>query len=320
MREWKYWTRNKLQILAGYLSAFNTASKTWPERLYIDLMAGDPVNRDKDTHEEFDGSARLAVGAKPGFTRLAICEKPEKAAALKADLAERFPGDNRYRVYAGDSNVTIDQVLRELAPWRRAPTFAFVDQQSAEAHWETLRKLATFRPGNRKTEIWILTSPASTARGVKGTSSREFAERVDRLYGTNGWRRIQTARDTHEISPDDYREEMVNLLRWRLQTDFGYAITERIPMHMPSYMPIYDMVFATDHPVGQKIMTHLYRTAANREPRMIAEIEHVRRERTMDQLGVTGLFDETPFRQEDPVTYLEWTSTKPWDPTSRPWW
>jgi three-Cys-motif partner protein len=92
MREWKYWTRNKLQILAGYLSAFNTASKTWPERLYIDLMAGDPVNRDKDTHEEFDGSARLAVGAKPGFTRLAICEKPEKAAALKADLAERFPG------------------------------------------------------------------------------------------------------------------------------------------------------------------------------------------------------------------------------------
>ena len=26
MREWQYWTRNKLSILAGYLPAFNIAS------------------------------------------------------------------------------------------------------------------------------------------------------------------------------------------------------------------------------------------------------------------------------------------------------
>jgi hypothetical protein len=49
MREWNYWTRNKLQILSGYLPTFNTASKRSRERLYIDLMAGDPVNRDRRT-------------------------------------------------------------------------------------------------------------------------------------------------------------------------------------------------------------------------------------------------------------------------------
>ena len=55
MREWQYWTRNKLSILAGYLPAFNVASsKRSPERLYIDLMAGEPFNRDKETGEEFD--------------------------------------------------------------------------------------------------------------------------------------------------------------------------------------------------------------------------------------------------------------------------
>jgi len=44
MREWQYWTRNKLSILAGYLPAFNVASsKRSPERLYIDLMAGEPL-------------------------------------------------------------------------------------------------------------------------------------------------------------------------------------------------------------------------------------------------------------------------------------
>ena len=79
MREWQYWTRNKLEILAGYLPAFNTASKRSSERLYIDLMAGQPTNRDKITREEFDGSARLALSATPHFTRLAFCEMPDKA-------------------------------------------------------------------------------------------------------------------------------------------------------------------------------------------------------------------------------------------------
>ena len=47
-------------------------------------------------------------------------------------------------------------------------------------------------------------------------------------------------------------------VRWQLEQDLRYSMTARIPMNMPNNMPIYDMVFATDHPVGNKIMTHLY--------------------------------------------------------------
>jgi three-Cys-motif partner protein len=112
MREWQYWTRNKLSILAGYLPAFNVASsKRSPERLYIDLMAGEPFNRDKETGEEFDGSARLALSCTPPFTRIALCEMPQKAAALEKDLRARYPGRS-FRVYPGDCNETIEQV-----PW-----------------------------------------------------------------------------------------------------------------------------------------------------------------------------------------------------------
>jgi hypothetical protein len=92
MREWQYWTRNKLSILAGYLPAFNVASKKSPQRLSIDLMAGEPFNRDAQTGEEFDGSARLALSCAPPFTRIALCEMPQKAAALEKDLHARYPG------------------------------------------------------------------------------------------------------------------------------------------------------------------------------------------------------------------------------------
>jgi three-Cys-motif partner protein len=318
MREWQYWTRNKLEILAGYLPAFNTAAKDRsPERLYIDLMAGQPTNRDKVTGEEFDGSARLALSASPPFTRLAFCEMPDKAQALREDLRARFPG-RRFRIYPGDCNVTIDQVLSDLAPWRWAPTFVFADQQAAEIHWSALDKVASFKSGPRKAELWILMSPAMITKGVAGTNAAAFARRVDALYGTSNWRRIQEARDGALISAEIYRDEMVNLLRWRLEHVLNYQLTARIPMRMPSGMPIYDMLFATDHPLGDKIMTHLYRKAAEREPKMRQDAKAHSKKQRDEVLGRVGLFEIDP--STIPVETLSWERTSSWDPASRSWW
>jgi len=317
VREWQYWTRNKLQILAGYLPAFNHASNSSSERLYIDLMAGQPFNRVKATDELFDGSARLALAADPGFTRLAFCEQEPNASRLRTDLEERHPG-RQFTVYAGDCNETIDDVLRDLLPYRWAPTFAFVDQQAAEVHWETLGKLARFRSGQRKTELWILASPAMITKGVAGTNGAEFAAQVDRLYGTTAWRRVQEARRRESLTAEEYREEMVNLLRWRLETVLGYAATARIPMRLPTGMPIYDMVFATDHEVGTKIMSHLYRKAAEREPEMVAEARDRAARGREEKAGKLSLFDvPSPVT---PIDKLAWRPLLCWDPTRRPWW
>ena len=317
VREWQYWTRNKLEILAGYLPAFNTACQQWPDRVYIDLMAGEPVNVDAATGTRFDGSARLALGASPPFTRLAFCEMPETAVRLAADLRQVYPG-RHVRVYPGDCNTTIDEVLADLAPWRRMPTFVFVDQQAAEIRWETLAKIARFRADPRKAEIWILMSPAMIAKGVAGTNGSAFAARVDALFGNDTWRRIQTARRDGSLGPEEYRDEMVNLLRWQLEHDLRYGFTARIPMNMPNNMPIYDMVFATDVPVGNKIMTHLYRLAAEREPRMIQEARVRSMNQRDEKAGRVPLFDLDPV--DIPVSSLAWEPSACWDPSGQAWW
>jgi three-Cys-motif partner protein len=317
VREWQYWTRNKLEILAGYLPAFNTASKKSAERVYIDLMAGEPFNRDAQTGQVFDGSARLALSACPQFTRLSFCEMPRKASALESDLRERFP-DRDFRVYPGDCNETIAQVLADLHPWRWAPTFVFADQQAAEIRWDTLRKVAGFRAGDKKAELWLLMSPAMIAKGVAGTNGLSFASRVDALYGGSGWRRVQTARQRGAITAENYRDEMVNLLRWRLERGLGYAMTARIPMRMPSGMPIYDMVFATDHPVGDKIMTSLYRKAAERDPGMRQEAKAKAMTKRDMKSGQDALFEPSP--SSISVQTLAWSPTDSWDPASKAWW
>lgn len=305
-RGWSYWTRNKLEILQGYLPAFNTAAKRSSERVYIDLMAGEPENYDRDTGESFDGSARIALATRPGFTRFSFGEEVSKGARLKSDLDQRHPG-SPLRMYSGDCNVTIDQMLRDLHDVRWAPTFAFLDQQAAELHWETMAKLAGFRTGKTKAEQWILWSPAMIVKGVRGTNCDAFADRVDRLYGSDGWRQILAARSNELITPPQFRAEMVNLLRWQFERDLGYRYTIRIPMTMKNGTEIYDMVFATDHPAGLKIMSHLYRKAAEREPKM--------RQEAMDAASGQGaLF--SAYTGQIP----EWTSEPCWDPAERAWW
>lgn len=305
-RGWSYWSRNKLEILQGYLPAFNNASKSVEERIYIDLMAGEPENYDRDTHETFDGSARLALASDPGFTRFVFGEEPPKAERLRADLEQRHAGAP-FRVYPGDCNVTIDRMLAELDGVRWAPTFAFLDQQAAELHWETMAKLAAFRRAKYKAEQWILWSPAMIAKGVRGTNGDKFAARVDRLYGSARWRQVLAAREDDSITARQFRAELVNLLRWQFETQLGYAHTIRIPMTMKNGTDLYDMVFATDHPAGLKIMSYLYKKAAEREPRM-------KQEAIDAQSGQEALFSD----YTGPVP--EWKSEACWDPSERAWW
>ncbi|ABL79353.1 MULTISPECIES: three-Cys-motif partner protein TcmP [unclassified Nocardioides] len=314
-RGWSYWSRNKLEILTDYLPAFNSASKgKASERIYIDVMAGEPENHDRETGESFDGSARIAMAAAPGFTRFAFGEMPPKAAQLEADLEPRSAG-RPFKVYEGDCNATIKGMLADLSDVCWAPTFAFLDQQAAELHWETMAAIAAFRRGKTKAEQWILWSPAMLIKGLTGSNGDLYFARVDRMYGTNAWRRIFAARRREVITAEEFRAEMVNLIRWRLETKLGYLHTARIPMRMLNGVTIYDMVFATDHDVGLKIMSHLYAKAAEREPRMRQEA--IERSKQAPRYADDFLFDMQPAPNP---SVPKWRSEPCTDPTERDWW
>ena len=305
-----------MEILSGYLPAFTKAvSGKSSECIYLDLMAGQPKNVERYTGAEFDGSPVIAMKAVPPFSRLRFGElSVTRARALETHLLDAFPGDTRYKVVPGDCNATIDGILAGLSDVAWAPTFAFVDQQAAEVHWETIRKLAAFRQDRkfgRKAEIWILMSPTMVLKGVRGTNKEAFQERVDRLYGGGEWRQIQRAFDERKIVAGDYRQQMVNLMRWKFEHELGYSITHRIPMQMHNKLEIYDMVFATDHEVGDRIMQHLYNQAALREPEMMRQAKDAKS-------GQFALFDDSI--DDDKAGQRLWRPQPCWDPTGADWW
>ncbi|MBO0854566.1 MAG: three-Cys-motif partner protein TcmP, partial [Nocardia sp.] len=319
-RQWSYWTNNKLLILGDYVNAFNIASKSAKETVYLDLMAGQPENTARHTGEKIDGSPRRVLAADNGFTRHVFCELPDRATQLENTLRHDFP-DKNFRVFPGDCNRTIDSVLVHLRPFDRAPMFVFIDQQAAEVEWSTIVKVSQFKGPSARTkpELWLLVSPTFIARGVRGTNSERFREQVTRFYGTDKWLNIQTAREGNIITPDQYRDEMTNLIRFRLAQHLGYRYTQRIPMRMRNRTTIYDMVFATDHYAGDNIMKRLYAKAAAREPQMMAEAKQLAKIEQEEKTGKLTLFPP-PVVKPDLAGRVLWQPEDYWWPSSREWW
>ena len=160
-RDWGPWTVIKLDALERYFRAFTIASRKADRTLYLDLFGGRPENRSRHADGRvFHGSAVRAASTVPRFSRLIVSELDQKAAlAQRTSLAEL--AGRRAVVLTGDCNQVIPHHLTELAQndpdWRWAPTFALVDQFSAEAEWTTLQALASFKHprAHTKAEIFM---------------------------------------------------------------------------------------------------------------------------------------------------------------------
>lgn len=320
-RLWGIWTRGKLQILERYLRAFATASKAARERVYLDLFAGQEENVDRQTGEPIAGSARIALQVDdPPFTRAHFFERPANAARLAEQLRREFPG-RIIVMHSGDCNETITEALRRLRDARAAPTFAFIDPNGPDCRWETLVQLADHRRHERtKVEMWLLLPVALFIRTLPtdGTVVRPGdAARITAMYGADEWRHIYEARLTGRVEPADAREAYVNLMRWRLERELGYRWTHALEVRNQGGRSLYHMVFATDHPAGTTIMSHIYTLALQEFPAMRMQARDWVKEHAAPN-------QESLFTREEMSALLPSrdVNAPPYrhEPPSRPWW
>jgi three-Cys-motif partner protein len=292
-RAWGFWTEHKLDILTAYLNGFTSAAKNKASStVYLDLFAGQAQNESRLTGLPIDGSAVRALRATPPLSTVVLFELPPKAAALRAKLTVEFPGRD-IRVLEGDCNARIDAALAGLSRLRWAPTFAFIDQQGTEIRWETLVKLAEHKRGsNYKVELWLLVAHAQLPRGlgVRRETDEAFATRVDAMLGCTDWREAYRARIDGELDGTQFRAELTNWMRWRLEQTLGYRHTHAFELRNVSGSPVYSMVFATDNDAGNRIMSHLYGQAAKEHPRMREEALAARSAKREEETGEGGLF------------------------------
>jgi three-Cys-motif partner protein len=309
-RSWGWWTEQKLDILGDYLAAFTRASTTAGATVYLDLFAGQAQNISRSRTEHLiRGSARRALETRPPFTVLRFFELDSQAAGLKAALEAEYPDSrSRFKVVPGDCNKTTGAVLAGLADLNWAPTFAFLDQQSTEVQWSTLQQLARHKRQDKwKTELWLLCASGLLPRGLRLRTEAidsTTAGRITAMFGTDMWTDALDATRAGELSPADFRSELTNLMRWRLEQALGYKTTLVFKVTNTSGSEIFDMIFATDHWAGEKIMKDVYTAAERRQPALRRKAQLQRRQAKEESQGRYGMFDLDEFAPDKPDSSL----------------
>lgn len=319
-RPWGFWTESKLDMLSAYLPAFTRACSRAPTTVYLDLFAGQAANISRDTGKPIDGSVRRALLTTPQFHVVRGFElNANRAASLQHAYRTEFPTRDVV-VTPGDVHETLAASLHALSPFKKAPTFAFVDPDGVEARWELLEALAGHRTGQMKVELFILLVSPQITRVVNDKLDPDdlvhAQTQVTDLFGSDEWKPILSARHAGELSAARTRDELTNLMRWRIEKALGYKFTHTLRRTNVGGTPLYDMIFATDHPVGHKIMSSVYNTAARRFPQMREEARARRRDRREAESGGAGLFTyeqvalDAPLRSDE--TYEHTPPTPPY--------
>lgn len=264
------WAKEKLAIVSAYCRQFTTACKRAGGGIYIDAFCGPGINRVRGSGECLWGSPMIAKRTTPEFSSLYLMD--QDTANVRA-LEERVGNDSRVHLQRGDANTDL---LGFVAPAlsSRAPVFCLLDPHGIELRWSTVQQLARKRLPAKRCELLILFSDAMGFMRLLPTSGPDsMKERVpfdmNIFFGTGHWYEIYQQKIDGYISPEQARQAYVDLYADQLR-GLGYAtvLAREVRDRGSEGRPLYHLLFASDDPAGQRIMTHLFDTMKPLQPQL----------------------------------------------------
>lgn len=261
------WSRDKLGILRSYLAAYAKACQSASEFYFVDAMAGSGLYRIQETNEWLLGSTPIALRIEPRFHKcLALEIDPRNVEALHRRV-EEFAG--RAIVLQGDCNVHLESTMADHIP-RRSPSFVLLDPEGAELEWSTVRMASTHRQGPLKSELLILFATEGINRmlPVEADITVQNEWRLDHLFPDGGWRDIWSRRKDGELTPAQARGLYVENYCEGLRS-LGYQrVIPRAITRGSTADVVYHLVFATDHPAGERIMADVFANMNSNQPQL----------------------------------------------------
>ncbi|MBI5722647.1 MAG: three-Cys-motif partner protein TcmP [Planctomycetes bacterium] len=193
------WTEQKLNILAGYLRAYNNALKKQPfTRVYIDAFAGTGYRQrsrkliacpgifqdieESDAQMFLKGSAKLALEVDPPFNKYVFVESdPEKVAELELLKKSHPDKAGNVEIVQGDANKYVQKYCKNMTSMMRA--VVFLDPFATQVEWTTIEAIAR----TKAIDVWILFPLMAANRLLANDPAKAFRAPLDRIFGTQDW-------------------------------------------------------------------------------------------------------------------------------------
>lgn len=239
-------------ILDAYLNAFARACRRAGGWYGLDLFAGTGLNWSTTRAREINGSALIALEAKPpDATKVIVAEKDAGAFKVLERRTQSY-GD-RVECFNADANEIVGDMLA-LVP-RRAPAFAFLDPEGSELAWPTVQAIADHKRGHSPNKIEQLILFPTDMGFVR--LAPKHPDLVTRIYGHDDWRDIYARRESKQISAETARGEYVRMYAEGFKR-LGYATVLDRQIKKSTGHPMYFLIFATDNDAGERIMDSVF--------------------------------------------------------------
>ncbi|HLF89573.1 MAG TPA: three-Cys-motif partner protein TcmP [Anaerolineales bacterium] len=239
----------KLFYFQRYIYQFTTALKSkFEERNYIDLFSGTGLCLVRETNEEANGSALLALTTVAPFSNyyfidlyqehLTSLESRANAVASAQFLRKLF--------FQGDCNKKVYDVLKHINK-KYSVNLAILDGFGIECHWSTIESLSSCQ---RMDLIILFPQGMNINRNLKFWVESE-SNSLDLFFGANGWRKIyeqEHGRANQCIRPflDLYQSNLRKL---------GYGGENQVREQLirsQGGQKLYYLIFASRNPLGEK--------------------------------------------------------------------
>jgi three-Cys-motif partner protein len=246
------WTEEKLMILEAYLNPFAKACQKAGGWYALDPFAGTGLNWSTTRDVPVNGSALIALNAKPPpATKVIMAETHPDAFAALTHRTDGY-GDRGAR-FNDDANAIIGDMLA-LVP-RPAPTLAFLDPEGSELEWPTVEAIAEHKRGHSPNKIEQLILFPTDMGFVR--LAPDHPELVTRIYGHDRWKEICERRSVAKITAEQARSEYVRLYA-RGFASLGYRTVLDRQITKANGTPMYFLIFATDNEAGETIMDWVF--------------------------------------------------------------
>lgn len=259
-----YWSEVKLDIIKEYASAYSRilSAQTNPSlyHLYIDGFSGAGIHLSKAKNEFVAGSPVNALLIDPPFREYHFVDLNSRKVSLLRDLA----GERKdVTIHQGDCNrILLDDVLplARYEDYRRA--LCVLDPYGLHLNWEVIETAGKMK----SIEIFLNFPVADMNRNVLWKDSERVAAaqkaRMNAFWGDNSWK--QAAYSSEGLLFDDMQEKtdnrtMAMAFRDRLLSAGGFSyVPDPVPMHNSTGAEVYYLFFASQRPVGARIVTEIF--------------------------------------------------------------
>ena len=244
------WSENKAKLIQHYVHYFLMVTK---HGTYLDGFAGPQV---EEYNDQSWSAKRVLEIVPPWLRRFILCDmSPHQVGHLEALVRDRrASGDSRkIEVLQGDFNSLIDQILVPGAIREKEATFCLLDQRTFECHWDTVRKIASYKKVGTKIEQFYFLAVGWLGRSL---ASLKDEQKLRAWWGRDD---VEVLRRTSKTV------ELARLFTHRFQTELGYASALAWPIYERDEggqgKVMYYMIHATDHEEAPKLMNRAYKNA-----------------------------------------------------------